>query len=128
EYEAFMRDLLPILTDVGFKTEEIGQIQQGIWDDMVGGAIRAREEIARQMTALAIDIRTGIEQTINPAFQMSSRDLFAGQGLDTTQYARLLGLVSAAATGDEAALREMGNRLIYNLDPDNNPSTAGYIT
>lgn len=80
EYEAFMRDLLPILTDVGFKTEEIGQIQQGIWDDMVGGAIRAREEIARQMTALAIDIRTGIEQTINPAFQMSSRDLFAGQG------------------------------------------------
>lgn len=124
----FIADLVPILESAGFSVERIGQITSTVFDNMVADAQAAAAEMSRAMSAAVIDIRTGIEQAINPSYQMSARDLFAQQGLDTTQYGRLLGLVNAAATGSQAALREVGDRLIYNLDPDGNPATAGYIT
>lgn len=73
-------------------------------------------QFARIDAAAAASIQASINQAINPAWQPSAQEVLVGQGLDPTQYARLLGLMSAAATGDAAALQGVGERLTYNLN------------
>lgn len=125
----FITDLVPILEAAGFSMERIGQITSTVFDNMVADAEAAANEMRRAMAAATIGIQTAINTAINPAFQMSAVDLFATQGLDTTLYGRLLGYVSAAATGDQAALRMVGERLTYNLNPDGDATTNdGYLT
>ncbi len=109
EAGAFVDRLGPALERLGFSAAEVAE--------MTDQASRRMTRAARQDLAQAgLGVRGAVEAAIDPAWRPSARAVLEGQGLDPALYARLLGLVERAASGDAEALRQAGERLIANIE------------